>query len=289
LTESGWENKIYKNVLRTAMLKEINKEAIDLSILKSMEDKVCYNIMHTICRNEDVLAYASEARDILAVQNPGLQMWVWTSKAASEIVKRDYFSELLKLTDNQDKMRMVCSPENYSLIAELAGRMYSSPPEQEMLLVAYWCPEPVQQGKVEGKMVPADSSYVETAAEFLSGFDLDCFGKVESAESQLLFVQSLIDKGLLYFWMKDGRPVSMAGTTIHAPGLARISRVYTPPELRGKGYARMLMTELSRKVISAGLVPMLFADAANPASNSVYLKCGYRKAGLMQEFLIIRR
>jgi predicted GNAT family acetyltransferase len=67
---------------------------------------------------------------------------------------------------------------------------------------------------------------------------------------------------------------SFGGAT---PSGIRIGPVYTPPELRGRGYASALVAELTRRLIAGGRqFCFLFTDLANPTSNSIYQRVGYR-------------
>jgi predicted GNAT family acetyltransferase len=54
--------------------------------------------------------------------------------------------------------------------------------------------------------------------------------------------------------------------------------VYTPPQLRGRGYATSLVAELSRALLDAGRrFCFLYTDLANPTSNAIYERIGYVK------------
>ncbi|MEU1477189.1 GNAT family N-acetyltransferase [Streptomyces sp. NPDC005760] len=80
------------------------------------------------------------------------------------------------------------------------------------------------------------------------------------------------------FWETlDGTPVSMAGVTPMVAGQIRVAPVYTPAHLRGRGYAGAVMVEVSRAALAAGAAEvLLFADLANPTSNGLYQRIGYR-------------
>lgn len=83
-----------------------------------------------------------------------------------------------------------------------------------------------------------------------------------------------------YFWWIDGQPVSMAGAAGKTPSGIRIVWVYTPPHLRGKGYATKLVAELSQKCLNEGnRFCFLYTVLSNPTSNRIYQKIGYRRAG----------
>ncbi|NUL26969.1 GNAT family N-acetyltransferase, partial [Streptomyces lunaelactis] len=80
------------------------------------------------------------------------------------------------------------------------------------------------------------------------------------------------------FWeTPDGTPVSMAGVTPMVAGQIRVAPVYTPAHLRGRGYAGAATVEVSRAALAAGATEvLLFADLANPTSNGLYRRIGYR-------------
>ncbi len=59
--------------------------------------------------------------------------------------------------------------------------------------------------------------------------------------------------------------------------MVRVSLVYTPPELRGRGYAGAVTAAASQQALRAGAQELLlYTDLANPVSNSVYQRIGYR-------------
>jgi predicted GNAT family acetyltransferase len=84
-------------------------------------------------------------------------------------------------------------------------------------------------------------------------------------------------------WEDGGAVVSLAGWGGPTPNGIRIGPVYTPPELRGRGYATALTAELSRRLLDGGLFPggrrfcFLYTDLANPTSNAIYERIGYRR------------
>ncbi|MBI0385301.1 GNAT family N-acetyltransferase, partial [Streptomyces albiflaviniger] len=78
-------------------------------------------------------------------------------------------------------------------------------------------------------------------------------------------------------WELDGRPVACAGISRTIAGMARVSLVYTPPELRGRGYAGAATAAVSGAARAAGVREvLLFTDLDNPTSNALYQRLGYR-------------
>ena len=88
-----------------------------------------------------------------------------------------------------------------------------------------------------------------------------------------------VEAGRVGFWVDGGRPVSMAYASTANGGVTRISGVWTPPELRGNGYASAVVTALSNERMDAGESCMLNTDLANPTSNKIYQALGYRRIG----------
>jgi uncharacterized protein len=79
-------------------------------------------------------------------------------------------------------------------------------------------------------------------------------------------------------WEVDGEPVSLAGFGGPTPNGIRVGPVYTPPEHRGRGSATGLVAELSRRLLAAGRrFCFLYTDLANPTSNAIYERIGYRR------------
>ena len=81
---------------------------------------------------------------------------------------------------------------------------------------------------------------------------------------------------LLALWV-DGTPVSMAGFPARTRHGVRISYVYTPEEHRRRGYATALVAQVSSHVLELGFSHcVLYTDLANPISNRIYRRVGYR-------------
>jgi predicted GNAT family acetyltransferase len=83
--------------------------------------------------------------------------------------------------------------------------------------------------------------------------------------------------GGLVIW-EDGDPVSFAGFGGETPNGVRVGPVYTPPELRRRGYASALTAQLSRRLLAEGRTScFLYTDLANPTSNRIYRNIGYER------------
>lgn len=78
-----------------------------------------------------------------------------------------------------------------------------------------------------------------------------------------------------YLWV-DGGPVSVAASSGPTPNGIRIGPVYTPPELRRRGYASAVTAAASQAELDNGRrFIFLFTDLSNPISNRIYQAIGY--------------
>ena len=87
----------------------------------------------------------------------------------------------------------------------------------------------------------------------------------------------IADRRITLWETPDGTPVSMAGMTSLVAGQIRVAPVYTPAHLRGRGYAGAATVEACLAALAEGAEEvLLFADLANPTSNGLYQRIGYR-------------
>jgi predicted GNAT family acetyltransferase len=82
--------------------------------------------------------------------------------------------------------------------------------------------------------------------------------------------------GSIVLWEDGGHAVSLAGHAGETPNGSRVGPVYTPPELRGRGYASALTAALTEQLLERRRFCFLYTDLANPTSNSIYQRIGYR-------------
>lgn len=80
----------------------------------------------------------------------------------------------------------------------------------------------------------------------------------------------------VFLWELSGRPVAVTVREPAVGGIVRVSLVYTPPELRRRGYATACVADVSRLALDDGARGcMLYTDLANATSNAIYRRLGY--------------
>ena len=127
---------------------------------------------------------------------------------------------------------------------------------------------------VPGKMRRATPADRDLLLEWIIAFQAET--ATEGTNPERWVEQALTsDVRSVYLW-EDQQPVAMAGCggfTVHG---ARIGPVYTPPSLRGHGYASACTAALSQLLLDQGRqFCFLYTDLSNPTSNKIYQAIGY--------------
>ena len=125
-------------------------------------------------------------------------------------------------------------------------------------------------------MRPYDESDYETAGRWFDEFVAEALPEGSPEPAGVLDRRLAEPGGGLAFW-DDGAAVCIAGYGGPTPNGIRIGPVYTPPELRGRGYASALTAGVTQELLDGGKrFCFLFTDLANPTSNRIYERIGYR-------------
>ncbi|MGW6703966.1 GNAT family N-acetyltransferase [Streptomyces sp. NPDC054956] len=136
-------------------------------------------------------------------------------------------------------------------------------------LAGLLAPDPAPSGRAR----PAGEADLPLLLDWVTAF------KQESGEGGAASEAALRDRlsyGGMLLWEDAGNPVSLAGFFRPIRSVSRIGPVYTPRELRGRGYAAGVTHATSEAAYAAGASEvLLFTDLANPTSNGVYQRLGY--------------
>ncbi len=124
--------------------------------------------------------------------------------------------------------------------------------------------------------------------EWLAAFDVEALGGAgqhpyEIERLRANYLNS--DHRTMYFWENGNQVVSLAGCGNPTRSGIRIGPVYTPPHLRGKGYASACVAAVSQLQLDDGWrFCFLFTDLSNPTSNHIYQTIGYQPVADVDEY-----
>ncbi len=199
----------------------------------------------------------------------------------------------LVLAESDDPAGCVALAEDvHTVFADLPG--VNGPPSAVGAFVAAWsaltgdgarlaisqriyaADEVVAPRRVGGGMREAAEADRELVLDWIEAFMREAIPGESPEVTGFLERNAADPDGRLVLW-DDGGPVSVAACGAATPHGIRIGPVYTPPELRGRGYASVLTAELTRQLLAGGRdFCFLYTDLANPTANSIYQQIGYR-------------
>lgn len=134
---------------------------------------------------------------------------------------------------------------------------------------------------VPGTLRAATAADRELLIDWSTAFEREALGSEDREGNRRLVGERL---STFVVW-SDGGPVAMAGWTGETPHGVRVVGVYTPPELRGCGYASACVAALTQRLLDEGRrFCCLFTDLANPVSNRIYARIGYRPVCDVDEY-----
>jgi RimJ/RimL family protein N-acetyltransferase len=147
----------------------------------------------------------------------------------------------------------------------------------------------VEPNGVPGRMREAEPRDRDLLIAWLDAFSAEALPHQTaqtSAATGDLVDRRLGQRGFLWLWEHAGQTVSLLMVSRPAAGVVRVGAVYTPPELRGHGYASGNVAAICQRSIDGGATAcMLYTDRANPTSNRVYQRIGFRPVGDTQEWI----
>ncbi len=138
---------------------------------------------------------------------------------------------------------------------------------------------------VSGQLRPVTLVDRDLLVEWIHAFTIEALREADRARVERsvdLSFQSSLRR--TYLW-EDGQPVSLVGCGGKTPNGIRIGPVYTPPDLRGRGYASACVAAVSQLLLDEGRkYCFLFTDLSNPTSNHIYQQIGYQPVADMDKY-----
>ena len=126
-----------------------------------------------------------------------------------------------------------------------------------------------------GTLRVATSGDLDLVAEWISEFEAEALAAVVP-HSTKASTERRIAAGEIHLWC-DPEPRTMAASARPTRRAIAVNGVYTPPLWRRHGYATACVAALSEALLARGYeFCVLYTDLANPTSNAIYSRIGYR-------------
>jgi predicted GNAT family acetyltransferase len=143
---------------------------------------------------------------------------------------------------------------------------------------------------VSGQPRPAGDDDRELIVEWILAFQEEALAD----EGPRIDVEQAVERRLpsstagFVLWVDDAEPVSLCGYGGRTPHGVRIGPVYTPPELRGRGYGSAVTAHATQEQLAAGRdYCFLYTDLTNPTSNKIYMNIGYERVCDSAEYAFV--
>jgi GNAT superfamily N-acetyltransferase len=121
----------------------------------------------------------------------------------------------------------------------------------------------------------------ELLKAWIKGYEIEALGRNDTPELEVI-IQTRFNRFTngtdAWALCIDQQPVSFSAFNARLPDMVQVGPVWTPPSLRNRGYARILVAETLQRARKLGASKgILFTD--NPAAAKAYEAIGFEKIG----------
>jgi uncharacterized protein len=129
-----------------------------------------------------------------------------------------------------------------------------------------------------GQLRLANEAELDLVSRWIAAFNEEALGERTIEQARSLAQQRIAGREV-YLW-ENVEPRAMAARSRPTRRSISLNAVYTPPEARRQGFATACVARLSERLLDEGFAfCVLFTDLANPTSNSIYARIGYKPVG----------
>ncbi|MBU9711156.1 GNAT family N-acetyltransferase [Evansella tamaricis] len=180
-----------------------------------------------------------------------------------------------------------CSSVVNSFVKEL-GDMLRCKVELSMKQRIYLLDQLIPVPRSNGRLCYATEDDIALVTLWIQYFHREALHPIDRAQAEE-FAKREVKSNRIFLWRNvRGTPVSMAKRARETKHGIVINLVYTPDEYKNQGYATTCVSSLSERLLQEGFsFCTLYTDLANPTSNSIYMKIGYKPIADSVEYRLI--
>lgn len=229
-----------------------------------LAEETLFLLMHKLCKVEEGLFLTDRRHILLAQTSPDMPAWVWTAPDASE----EALAALREACRDYDISKVTARPETVPVVFDGF--------DVTKRLLGQSCPVLRMPEGVEGMCSHPNAGDEMQIATMLAGFEERATGVLHDAERFMQTAEKICTSEDFAVWRDTGgNIVAMAMITLRTPRHACISRVYTMPDARCRGFAGAVVGTLCQRIMEEGRIPALYTDGDYPNSNRAYAKIGF--------------
>jgi uncharacterized protein len=142
-------------------------------------------------------------------------------------------------------------------------------------------PDALRSGQVRGRRIEARD--LDLVTEWRIGYSLETLGAKDTPELRVQCRDALkrsLAEGWTWLLEEEGQPVACTSFNTAIPEAVQVGGVWTPPERRGRGYARCIVAASLLDARNEGAEQaILFTGKTNFPAQKAYLALGFRLIG----------
>lgn len=270
------------------MYKKIEPDNKIFESFEFQKDKYKFNIVSKILAGDEVLLYSDGENYFLARNKVGMPTWIWTKDGLEDKRILEEIKEVISLyLTDLEYDQFTCKKEYYNFLMQIG---YDKLNREDYFELGFLTCNKVKSVKqTDGNMIIGTKKDGENLLNLFIQFTEFMNKTLKSTKKATLEelteeMNSQIEQKRLFCWKnKEGKIVCIANFQVLGD-IARIGHVFTLEEERGKGYAANLIHDLTERLLSVGLKPLLYTDYSYPASNKAYINVGYEDKGVLINF-----
>ncbi len=248
-------------------------------------DAIVYNLVAFI-REQSGARLHTDGRSYLTAQtNFNCPMWVYVNAQADTRTEKELLAVFSEAIEENARLSINAQEGFTEKILSLFSAQHCLKLLKRKPLNVYFIRK-IREVAPVGKLVVAEERYEKEIAKLIQQATVDDGDGELTDEDAMEFAKANANTGNLFLWRKENLVVSMARVVRYGGKYARLTSVVTERAARGNAYAKMLLGEVSKRLLAEGLTPVLYARSENPSSNSCYQNLGFEKAGEVCEFTI---
>ena len=238
-------------------------------------DRYTFFVLNRIMGGKCTLLLTDHERLIVCYSCSPYPVWIWTADdAGTEDMERAYrLAKEHSLLDGKHRFNLKYDLANYfiergakdNISLSISTNMY-----------AYDCHNLIKPTVIaDGSIHLCGVNDIDDLVNILDLFHRETGVDQSDRDVYRQQAEESVNGGNTYFW-KDRHSNNVASCKFVINGdMASINLVFTLSEFRRKHYAENLVYRVTKLVMDAGYVPMLYTDADYVASNACYEKIGY--------------
>ena len=266
-------------------MKEIKHAMPVINTLLTQNDKLLFNLFYLIAESPSSFWATDDSSYLIGQTNERLPMWLWLDEHVSEEVWAEIEAILLERLKQNPQLKLTANATKIETFLQKFSNVHGFHYKPQVPMIVYSCDKVTNSKKAEGHTILSTQEHKQILSDFITGMVDDLEHRPMRDGEAEDFANDVAGSPDMYLWEDNGTVTSMAMIVHRTNEFARINTVYTDKKQRGKGYAGMLVGEVTQKLLDENLLPMLYTEKDNVCSNATYKRIGYRSCGELTTFL----